>query len=80
VLAKAKIRRLQLAVQAHGSRGTAKKSKGTVFASTIRVSLCMRCEAHRMDFRAMRKSGASWKEISVLGYSTSTFEPLDITG
>jgi hypothetical protein len=80
VLAKAKARRLQLSIQTHGSRGAARKSKSAEFASTIRVSLCMRCQAHRMDFRAMRKSGASWKEIAVLGYSASSFEPLEVTG
>ena len=78
VLAKAKNRRLQLAVQAHGARGDAKKSKGTEFASTIRVSLCSRCQAHRMDFRAMRRSGGSWKEIPVLGYTASSFEAIDV--
>lgn len=80
VLSKAKNRRLQLAVQAHGARGAAQKSKATEFASTIRVSLCMRCETHRMDFRAMRKSGASWKEIPVLGYSASSYEPIEVGG
>lgn len=80
VLAKAKNRRLQLAVQAHGARGAAQKSKATEFASTIRVSLCMRCETHRMDFRAMRKSGSSWKEIPVLGYSASSYEPIEVGG
>jgi hypothetical protein len=80
VLSKAKNRRLQLAVQAHGARGAAKKSKAAEFASTIRVSLCMRCETHRMDFRAMRKSGTSWKEIPVLGYSASSYEPIEVGG
>jgi hypothetical protein len=80
VLAKAKNRRLQLSIQTHGSRGAAQKSKSAEFASTIRVSLCMRCQTHRMDFRAMRKSGASWKEIAVLGYSASSFESLEVTG
>jgi hypothetical protein len=78
VLAKAKNRRLQLSIQTHGSRGAAQKSKRAEFASTIRVSLCMRCQTHRMDFRAMRKSGLSWKEIAVLGYSASSFEALEI--
>lgn len=80
VLAKAKNRRLQLAVQAHGARGAAKKGKATAFASTIRVSLCTRCQAHRMDFRAMRKSGGNWKEIPVLGYTASSFEPVEVSG
>jgi hypothetical protein len=80
VLAKAKNRRVQLAVQAHGSRGETTKTKDAEFASTIRVSLCMRCQTHRMDFRAMRKSGASWKEIPVLGYTTSTFESIEVAG
>jgi hypothetical protein len=80
VLANAKNRRLQLAVQAHGARGAAQKSKATGFASTIRVSLCMRCETHRMDFRALRKSGASWKEIPVLGYSASSYEAIEVGG
>ncbi|HKO17538.1 MAG TPA: hypothetical protein VJU82_01500 [Acidobacteriaceae bacterium] len=78
VLAKAKNRRLQLAIQAHGARGTAQKSKGTAFASTIRVSRCSRCQSHRMDFRAMRKTGGSWKEIPVLGYTASSFEAIEV--
>ena len=80
VLAKAKSRRLQLAVQAHGARGAAQKSKATAFASTIRVSLCSCCQTHRMDFLAMRKSGGSWKEIPVLGYTASSFEPIEVNG
>lgn len=80
VLAKAKERRLQLAVQAHGASGAPRKGKGTEFASTIRVSLCMRCQTHRMDFRAMRKSGAGWKEIPVLGYTASSYEPIEVAG
>ena len=80
VLAKAKNRRLQLAIQAHGARGEAKKGKGTAFASTIKVSLCSRCQSHRMDFRAMRKSGGSWKEIPVLGYTASSFEAIEVNG
>lgn len=80
VLAKAKSRRLQLAIQAHGARGAAQKGKITEFASTIRVSLCLRCHTHRMDFRAMRKGAGGWKEIPVLGYASSSYEPIEISG
>ena len=80
VISKAKERRLQLAVQVHGARGAATKSKQTSFASTIHVSRCTRCQTHRMDFRAMRKSGASWKEIPVLGYTANSYEPIEVAG
>lgn len=80
VLAKAKTRRLQLAIQAHGARGAAQKSKITEFASTIRISLCKRCQTHRMDFRAMRKTGGGWKDIPVLGYAASSYEPIEVGG
>lgn len=80
VLAKAKSRRLQLSVQAHSSRGAARKGKLSEFASIVEVSQCKRCQTHHVDFRALRKSGASWKEIAVMGYSASSFEPVEIAG
>jgi len=80
VISKAKDRRLQLAVQSHGARGAAKKDKQAAFASTVQVSRCMRCHAHRMDFRAMRKSGVGWKDIPVLGYTASSYEPIEVAG
>jgi len=78
VLAKAKNRRLQLSIQAHGSRGSVQKGKLSEFASIVDVSLCGRCQTHRVDYRALRKSGASWKEIAVLRYSASSYEPVEI--
>ena len=80
VLAKAKDRRLQLSINAHSTRGAAQKGKLTEFASILSVSRCALCHTHRMDFRAMRKSGASWKEIDVLAYSASSFDPIEIAG
>jgi hypothetical protein len=80
VLSKAKNRRLQLSIQAHGSRGSVRKGKLSEFASIVNVSLCKRCHTHRVDFRALRKSGLTWKEIAVLAYSASSFDPLEIGG
>jgi hypothetical protein len=80
VLAKAKNRRLQLSIQAHGSRGSVRKGKLSEFASIVNVSLCKRCQTHRVDFRALRKSGLTWKEIAVLAYSASSFDPIEIGG
>jgi len=80
VISKAKDRRLQLAVQSHGARGAASKDKGAAFASTIQVSLCPRCQTHRMEFRALRKAGAGWKNIPVLGYTASSYEPIEVVG
>jgi hypothetical protein len=80
VLAKAKSRRLQLSIQAHGSRGAVRKGKLSEFASIVDVSLCKRCQTHRVDFRALRKSGLTWKEIAVLAYSASSFDPIEIGG
>lgn len=80
VVGKAKTRRLQLSVQAHGARGAERKGKLSEFASVVEVSRCSRCQTHWVDYRAMRKTGASWKEIGVLAYSASSYEPVEICG
>jgi hypothetical protein len=37
----------------------------------------MQCKTHRLNFRARRKDGATWKDIALLGFTASTLEPLD---
>jgi len=79
LLAKARDKRLQLAVQSHGARGAVNKDKAA-FASTIHVSLCTRCQTHRLEFRALQKAGGGWKNIPVMGYTTSSYEPIEVAG
>lgn len=79
LLAKARDKRLQLAVQSHGARGAVNRDKAA-FASTIHVSLCPRCLTHRMEFRALRKAAGGWKNIPVMGYTASSYEPIEVAG
>ena len=48
------------------------------FASTVEISQCKGCHRHRLQFSAQKKKGMSWKEISMLGYTTFCMEPIDV--
>jgi hypothetical protein len=76
VLTRARDKQLQQSIQAHAQRGHDKKATWVEFASTIHLRRCMQCDMHTMDFRATRKNGQSWKTIDVLGFSTSSVDPL----
>jgi hypothetical protein len=74
----AKSRRLQESIEAHSGKGSGARNKFSVFCSTIEVRRCKQCQVHRLNFTARRKSGGSWKDVSVLGYSARSLEPLEL--
>ena len=77
VLAKARDKHLRESIQAHLGRGLTKYVDWAEYCSTIEIRNCMQCREHQMRLRTRRKKGGSWKDIDLLGFSTSTLEPLD---
>jgi len=77
VLTRARDRQLQQSIQVHTQRGHDKRANWVEYASTIQLRRCMQCDLHTMDFRATRKDGHKWKTIDILGFSTSSIDPLN---
>jgi hypothetical protein len=74
----AKTRKLQDSIQAHFGKGAGERSRFSAFSSTIEIRRCPLCETHRLNFKAKRKNGATWKDIALLGFSASSIEPIDV--
>jgi hypothetical protein len=77
VLAKAREKQLRESIQAHLGRGLTKYVDWAEYCSTIEIRNCTQCREHQLRLRTRRKKGGSWKDIDLLGFSTSTLEPLD---
>jgi hypothetical protein len=77
VLAKARDKHLRESIHAHQGRGLTKYVDWAEYCSTIEIRNCMQCREHQMRLRTRRKKGGSWKDIDLLGFSTTTLEPLD---
>jgi hypothetical protein len=77
VLAMAKKRQLQESIQYLLGKGSGEKTKFAEFSSTIAIKRCPGCESHHLEFKARRKTGATWKDISLLGYTASSMMPID---
>jgi hypothetical protein len=77
VLNKAREKHLRESIQAHMAKGTDKKTKWAEYSSTLEISRCQQCDAHRLNYRTFRKEGSSWKDIALMGFTATTIEPLD---
>jgi hypothetical protein len=79
-LTKVKGRQYRQSIQEHFGVGSKAKTDSSSFASTVEISRCMGCPKHKLDFRAERKEGRSWKPIDMLRYTTFCVEPIEIGG
>jgi hypothetical protein len=77
VLAKARDRHLKESIKAHMGRGLTKYVEWAEYCSTIEIRRCSQCEEHQMRLRTRRKKSGAWKDIELLGFHTTTLEPLD---
>jgi hypothetical protein len=77
VLNKARERQLRESIQAHMARGSDEKTKWAEYFSTLEISRCKQCAAHRLNYRTFRKEGSGWKDIALMGFTATTIEPLD---
>lgn len=77
VLNRARERQLRESIQAHMARGSDEKTKWAEYFSTLEISRCRQCEAHRLNYRTFRKEGTSWTDIALMGFTATTMEPLD---
>jgi hypothetical protein len=77
VLNKARERHLRESIQAHMAKGSDQKTKWAEYFSTLEISRCTQCQAHRLNYRTFRKEGSSWKDIALMGFTATTIEPLD---
>jgi hypothetical protein len=77
VLLKAREKHLKESIHAHMGRGLTKYVDWAEYSSTIEIRRCTQCREHQMRLRTRRKKGGSWKDIDLLGFSTTTLEPLD---
>jgi hypothetical protein len=77
VMSKARERLLRESIQAHLSRGSDEKTKWAEYFSTLEISRCRQCAAHRLHYRTFRKQGSNWQDIALMGFTATTIEPLD---
>jgi hypothetical protein len=77
VLSQAREKQLQRSILTHVAKGSAKLQNWSEFCSTLEIRRCMQCKTHRVDYHARRKDGATWKDIALLGYTTTTLEPVN---
>jgi hypothetical protein len=77
VLNKARERQLRESIHAHMARGSDQKTKWAEYFSTLEISRCKQCEAHRFNYRTFRKEGSGWTDIALMGFTATTQEPLD---
>jgi hypothetical protein len=77
VLVQAREKQLQRSILTHVAKGSEKQKEWSEYCSTLEIRRCMQCKTHRLNFRARRKDGATWKDIALLGFTASTLEPLD---
>ena len=77
VMSKARERLLRESIQAHLARGSDEKTKWAEYFSTLEISRCRQCAAHRLHYRTFRKQGSNWQDIALMGFTATTIEPLD---
>jgi hypothetical protein len=77
VLTKARDKQLQQAVHAQVTRGADHDGSWSEYCSTMEISRCVGCRMHMMRFRTRRKEEEHWKDIDLLGFTTTSHEQLD---
>lgn len=77
VLMRARDKQLQQSIHFHLTKGMEKEQSWSEYCSTIEILRCTCCRVHRMEFRARRRVGTTWKDIDLLGFKGDTLEPVD---
>ncbi|MDP9052542.1 MAG: hypothetical protein M3O31_17750 [Acidobacteriota bacterium] len=77
VLYKARDKQLQQAIHAQVSKGADHDGSWSEYSSVMEIRRCVGCRLHMMRFRTRRKSEERWNDIDLLGYTTTSLEPLD---
>ncbi|MGA1983953.1 MAG: hypothetical protein ABSG84_15985 [Acidobacteriaceae bacterium] len=76
VLVQAREKQLQRSILTHVAKGSERQMEWSEYCSTLEIRRCMQCKTHRVDYHARRKDGATWKNIALLGFTTTTLEPV----
>lgn len=77
VLMKAREKQLRESIKAHMGRGLPKYVEWAEYCSTIEIRQCTQCREHQLRLRTRRKKSGAWKDIELLGFSTTTLDQLD---
>jgi hypothetical protein len=77
VLTRARDKQLQQSIHAHIAKGAEKDGAWSEYCSTMEIRRCTQCRTHRVSFRTRRKTGESWKDIDLLGFTALSNDPLD---
>jgi hypothetical protein len=77
VLNKARDKQLQQAIHAQVTRGADRDGNWSEYSSTMEIRRCVQCRMHMMRFRTRRKEEERWKDIDLLGFTTTSQEQLD---
>jgi hypothetical protein len=77
VLTKARDKQLQQAIHAQLTKGVDHDGSWSEYCSTMEIRRCPQCRLHMMRFMAKRKEDERWNDIDVLGFTSTSLEPLD---
>jgi hypothetical protein len=77
VLMKARDKQLQQAIHAQIAKGVDRDGNWSEYCSVMEIRRCPQCRMHMMQFRTRRKEEERWKDIDLLGFSTTSMEQLD---
>lgn len=77
VLTKARDKQLQQAIHAQIARGADRDGSWSEYSSVMEIRRCVQCRMHMMHFRTRRKEEERWKDVDLLGFTTTSQEQLD---
>ena len=77
VLYRARDKQLQKAIHIQVSKGADRDGNWSEYCSVMEIHRCVSCRMHMMRFRTRRKQEERWKDIDLLGYTTTSREQLD---
>jgi hypothetical protein len=78
VLYKARDKQLQQAIHAQVAKGADRDGSWSEYCSVMEIRRCLSCRMHMIRFRTRRKHEEQWKDIDLLGYTTTSLEQLDL--